>query len=249
MSALISLIVVRHSERLDEVNEGEWKKIVQSKQGLRKSIKDDPILSPGNGIKYAAEVAQSLREMAGREARGREVKVYSSRLLRSVQTAAAIAQALAVPVHLCAGLSQIIPAVKKAGPGFQFASIEELRGWCPGVEFVDCDDRRSSNFVPTINWRQATLHIVNNPAYLPIIVGHRESVRKLAGEYLQTPYCCIGVFEMEGRTNAGGSASTVGAPAADKISSSAAAAASDSKPRRSLERPQRSYRRPLPRRR
>jgi hypothetical protein len=35
---------------------------------------------------------------------------------------------------------------------------------------------------------------------LPIIVAHRESIRKIAGEHLQTPHCCVGMFRLEGNS-------------------------------------------------
>lgn len=195
------LIVVRHSERLDEVDETAWKKLVTKNTAARgrKSFSSDPIISPGHGADYAAQAAQVLKDIISREAPGCAVNVYASRLLRATQTASFIAVALGVPVHLSAGLAQIIPAVKNSKGTFEFASDRELSQYCEPVTFVNTDDPRNTNYLPTNSWKAALQYIISQPQAcdtIHIVVGHRETIRKLVGEYLQTPYCCMGMFRI-----------------------------------------------------
>jgi hypothetical protein len=198
MEVPVHLIVVRHSERLDEVDEGAWKKMLAKSSG-RKTAKDDPVISPERGERFALDMAKTLKEILPRMAPDVRPVLYSSKLLRAVQTAAFVAKELNLPVRLSAGLATIIPAVKKAAGSFEFASIDEMRSLCPGVEFIDCD-QQGGNFVPPSHWKDATASIVETHVNeLPIIIAHRESVRKLAGEFKQTPYCCLGLFNLEGR--------------------------------------------------
>jgi hypothetical protein len=51
----VDLIVIRHSERLDEVDAIAWKRAVdQNKE--RPSFKYDPLISSKRGVEYAREV-------------------------------------------------------------------------------------------------------------------------------------------------------------------------------------------------
>lgn len=190
-----ALIVVRHSERLDEVDKAAWREYLRAEEsrGCRAHCRSDPIISPTTGVVYASEAASTLKAMPECN---QPVKLYASKLRRAAQTAAVIARELGVPVHLSAGLAQIVPDVKKAKGNFEFADIAELEMLCGGVTFIDCDDRSSPEFLHAGNWRRATAKILlNSVGTVPIIVGHRETIRKLAGKHMDTPYCCIGLFE------------------------------------------------------
>ena len=199
----VNLIVVRHSERLDEANESAWKRIVATHSG-RKTFKNDPILSPVKGPKFAQEAAITIKKMLEVDRTGREIVIYSSRMLRAVQTASIICKELNLPLHLSGGLAHVIPAVKNCIGDFEFADVEEINQYCSGVDIVNCDDHRSPHYIPHRSWRNAVQTIVlRSPTVLNIIVGHRETVRKLAGAHLQTPYCCLGMFKVNREDLAG----------------------------------------------
>ncbi len=78
----------------------------------------------------------------------------------------------------------------------EFASMSELTQYCPSVDFIDCDDVRSpEDYLPTHSWRAAfdtLLAKSDGKNIINIVVAHRETVRKLAGEYVDMPYCCLG---------------------------------------------------------
>ncbi len=172
----------------------------------------DPTLSPKNGIRYAEEVAHTMQQLISSSSISpsdqevpRQVRLYSSKLRRAIQTAIPIARALNIPLFLSTGLSMAIAAIRKSGngdgEGFQFISIEELRHDYPDVNFVDVDDVITA----TSSWINAIAMILQqscdpttgimNDSIVNIIVGHRETIRGLAGEYLNTPYCAISLFE------------------------------------------------------
>mmetsp|Transcript_20493 Transcript_20493/g.34834 ORF Transcript_20493/g.34834 Transcript_20493/m.34834 type:complete len:413 (+) Transcript_20493:245-1483(+) len=211
-------------------------------QRNKKSFSNDPCISNMNGPKYAQEAATTIANIV-QESQFSDVNVYSSRLMRAIQTASYIARELNVPVKLSTGLAQIISAVKKSEGSFEFADIDEIIARCPrGVQFLSCDAPATTSstirksptlsrkgldgihnnnyadganhdrthptdlLLPTHSWRSVldTILLNNNnnnvhppSSTLNIIVAHRETLRKLAGMYLETPYCCMGVFDVE----------------------------------------------------
>jgi len=195
------LIVIRHSERLDEVDEGAWKKLVlkQKTDGGRRSFASDPVISPKQGCQIAEMMAATVKNMIESDTtQGLVVCLYASRLLRAVQTASYIGRALHIPGHVSAGLAQIIPAVKSKQGAFEFATVQELAHCCPSTEIVDCDDPRGSNHLPMNSWKAAlnTILARSDSNVLNIVVAHHETVRKLVGKHVQTPYCCLGLFHV-----------------------------------------------------
>ena len=197
------LIVIRHSERADDVEEVAWKKLVSENKlrGGRKCFANDPLISSKDGVLIARQMAQAVEAIMSNSHSGAVVHLYASRLLRATQTASFLSRCLNVPVQVSGGLAQIIPAVRNSKDGFEFASVAELTRYCPSVDFVDCDDMRTpENYLPTHSWRAALDTLLANSEgknIINIVVAHRETVRKLAGEYLETPYCCLGMFAVE----------------------------------------------------
>eukprot|EP01032_Pedospumella_encystans_P019754 gene19754-22459_t len=150
------LIVVRHSERADDVEEVAWKKLVSENKlrGGRKCFANDPVISSKDGVFIARQMAQSVEAIISNNHPGAVVHLYASRMLRATQTASFLSRCLNVPVRVSSGLAQIIPAVRNSKDGFEFASIAELTRYCPSVDFVDCDDMRSpENYLPTHSWK------------------------------------------------------------------------------------------------
>lgn len=63
-----------------------------------------------------------------------------------------------------------------------------------GVEFQDCDVSTAHYKISTDSSDSALETIANIPGIIPIIVAHRETIRRLAGEHVLTPYCCIALY-------------------------------------------------------
>lgn len=273
-----TLILVRHSERLDEADETAWKALLSGRSGGKgtaaasfrshrsKSFASDPPITDGSGVRYAMEAAETLsrmiRERLGDAASSKDggasdarsergfdrVVVFSSRMVRAVQTAYHIARALDAPVHLNSGLATIINSVQRMKGGFEFASDEELSYLCTkhgsasatrskgssasnharsapakakakasaavatSPTFVDADSSESEWALPADSWRGALRRIAQlsiERRALCVVVAHRETIRKLAGRHLVTPYCCIAFFHIADASAAAASADAV----------------------------------------
>ena len=61
-----------------------------------------------------------------------QVRIYSSRLIRAVQTAHQIALHLNLPIYLSTGLATISASVAKKRESFPFFSADEIKSICPG---------------------------------------------------------------------------------------------------------------------
>jgi broad specificity phosphatase PhoE len=189
------IIVIRHGERIDEVDARSWMNYCREKYDS-KTIEfeyriNDPYLTE-EGCKQAQEVAESItREL---QDGGHDIPyIYCSKLVRSVQTAYYLALKISKPIVLSKGFSMTAAAVENIGDGFQYLPLERLQELCPGVEFVD-GDIEATHAIPSQSWLHPIHHIIGiHP--LSLVVAHRESIRNLAGSRFQTPYCCYGIFE------------------------------------------------------
>eukprot|EP01039_Chlorochromonas_danica_P003961 gene3961-4333_t len=209
------IYVVRHSEREDEVNKKEWENTVERIYRLHRPnqrnkiyFSQDPPITRERGRHYAEEVAVTLQGLISRRddeggAGGGgggsgvpQVVLFASRMRRAVQTAYPLAQRLGLPIHLSTGLARVIPAVERAAGRFQFSTAQELASDCPGVTFIDCDTSTADYPLSTTSWKSAidSINQLVPVDVIPIIVGHRETIRGLVGEKVATPYCCIGTF-------------------------------------------------------
>ena len=83
-------------------------------------------------------------------------------------------------------------AVENVGEDFQYLSFEDIKKLCPSVVLIDGDVET----VPSYMWSKALLYVAQK-AKLSVVVCHRESIRNLAKERLETPYCCYGAFRYE----------------------------------------------------
>jgi broad specificity phosphatase PhoE len=199
-----SFIIVRHSERLDEVAPEEWLESLKRNRSFRDKYSlenDTPITAAGAEI--AADAAKTVKAIISTRLRNGEsvkdltVRIYSSRLMRCVQTAYQIAQELDLPIHVSSGLALTAVAVGQRKTTFQFQSLEELSALCPGTEIRCCDTAGSTHPVTPSHWLQA-LHDIVARDEINIIVAHRETIRNLIGERMRLPYCCIGMFLYQG---------------------------------------------------
>jgi hypothetical protein len=123
------LIIVRHSERIDEVDPEAWFETASSKlkKGMnthtQNSIFNDPFLTE-NGIKLAYQTAKTLKKSLVNNKK--EIVLYTSKLTRCVQTAHMIAMELNLPLHVSSGLALTAKAVADSNGNFVFKTIEEL---------------------------------------------------------------------------------------------------------------------------
>lgn len=197
-------IIVRHSERLDEIAPEQWLESVKNTRSNRDkySVENDtPITAAGAGM--AADAAKTVKSIISTRLRDSSslgdlnVRIYSSRLMRCVQTAHQIAQELGLPIHVSSGLSLTAVAVGRRKMTFQFQSLRELSGYCPGTQLHSCDYADDPYRVKSSDWLKAIVSIVRRDE-INIIVAHRETIRNLIGERYRLPYCCIGMFQYLG---------------------------------------------------
>lgn len=195
-----TFIIVRHSERLDEVSPEEWLDSLKNNNSWRDkySIENDTPIT-ANGATIAADAAKTVKSIIETRLRNTEstkdlkIRIYSSRLMRCVQTANQIAQELNLPIHVSTGLALTAVAVGRRKTTFEFQTLEELSELCPDVE-LHCSDSEDVNFpVCKTDWLNAIEDIINRDE-VNIIVAHRETIRNLIGERMKLPYCCIGMF-------------------------------------------------------
>jgi len=150
-------LIVRHSERIDEVDLQAWFDLVNQADGVRRRDKsdhsNDPILTE-NGHRIAEVAGATLKRLllespggsvldvgAGEEGRHRPTVVYCSRLRRCVETAHRIALALQLPLVVSKGLALTAKAVEDKGGSdhFGFLDLAEIRAFCPGVDVYSAD--------------------------------------------------------------------------------------------------------------
>jgi broad specificity phosphatase PhoE len=198
-----TLVVVRHGERIDEVNPQEWTAICRQKYSHSSSQMyyrtNDPPLTTA-GISQAQEVAKTLKSQLGDE---HQLQcIFSSKLIRAIQTAHQIALELSLPIVLSTGFARTAQAVGDDDP-FDFLSLEEIQTYCPGVTFIDADANEISDdntslldsiVIPSRKWHQS-IEFIAEKYPLSILVAHRESIRNLLGRRYSTPYCCYGIFK------------------------------------------------------
>lgn len=195
-SSKSNFIVVRHSERMDEAKPPtEWTRYLKRNEAHnnrgRYSFMNDTLITK-NGELIAEEAGKTVKSLIANDSR--EVVVYSSRLIRCVQTAYKVAKELGLPIYVATGLSMTAVAVVKRK--FNYASLKQLQSMCPGTDIVLCDDLpcTSERYVSSTSWDGAIRSIVSRTHCSNIIVAHRETIRNLSAQRMRLPYCCIGLF-------------------------------------------------------
>lgn len=218
------VIIVRHAERMDEVDKGLWRDacIQHRRDRMRRdrcarSDINDPHLTE-HGLQQAEEAAVFLQETLTRQGISLD-RIYSSRLVRTVQTAHKIALKLKVPIILSSRLAESAAAVAKAKGEFDFLSATELSHFAPGVDLIDDEDEFKisaaavshddeldtlSDYLEQIDisvhnkiepW-ESSIHDAVKKHSFSLIVAHRETIRDLAPDHMKhtIPYCGISVF-------------------------------------------------------
>lgn len=189
------LIVVRHGERIDEVDADLWyrRKHRQSRRILSRrrcdmSEDNDPNLTD-DGLRQAEAAADRIIQDAIRGGYSIDC-IYSSKLIRAVQTAHKLAIKLNIPIILSASLAQSAAAVERMGERFDFLSISELAHFAPGVELLD-----DGSMIPS-SWESHLLGTIVARRNNCIVFAHRETIRDLVPEFSRrkVPYCGMALF-------------------------------------------------------
>ena len=159
-------------------------------------MKDPPLTD--RGIEGAVQVSLTLKEIFP------DVKyVYSSKLIRAIQTAYPIARAFNDPLYVSRGLALTALAVSTYDK-FEMLRMSEIRALCPHVHVINCDGDDDDNAdksntsefrLPADDWFAAIAGASELSSGSSIVVAHRETLRALAGRRLSTPYCCFGIFD------------------------------------------------------
>mmetsp|Transcript_15767 Transcript_15767/g.15916 ORF Transcript_15767/g.15916 Transcript_15767/m.15916 type:complete len:231 (+) Transcript_15767:112-804(+) len=186
------VIVVRHGERLDEVDAGLWEKMCSSQLSDRNmfSLINDPPLTDPNGIAMATEAAQSIASIF--HARNIVIdKIYASRLSRAYQTAYPIAQKLNLPIYISSKLALTAVAVGRSKGTYEFDTMDVIRSFCSGVSIIDAD--MEDDIPQSLEWSDSINYITSKERY-SLIIAHRETIRNMAEQFVRTPYCCIAMF-------------------------------------------------------
>lgn len=207
------LVVVRHSERLDEVDSKGWYKTASEStcRRAKQYLFDDPPLTQ-NGHSIAAlavDVAFPEVSVFNHDIGSSSLsinKVYCSRLVRCIETAAAFAKRYDLPLFVSSGLAIHALAVQKSRGHFDFLTIDEIRELLAEhkLNIVDCDDSASPHYLPTARelFEQnlgmlVPIHAVLRREEASLIVAHRETIWQLVREKRKTPYCGTHVFDCE----------------------------------------------------
>jgi broad specificity phosphatase PhoE len=207
------MFVCRHSERIDEASKIDYQLWLESIDTMTNTtrpindIKKDPIIT-SQGILFAQTLGLTLSRITELQ----DVTcIYCSRLKRCIQTAYEVAKILNLPVYVSTGLSQTAKAIEELDNknGFQFMPIEEIKETYNEVQWFCCDQSYDQNGVklsdgvltdcpqvPWQGWLSPLKYIAQNNK-ISIVVAHRETIRKLVGEKLTTPYCCMGIFDYD----------------------------------------------------
>ena len=192
-----SLFIVRHGERLDEVDEDQWRReIAADTTGRDKHhLAQDPPLT-AYGTHMASDAVKSLRAIAPGV---RFTGIYCSRMRRCIQTAIPFALEYDVPIVLSKDLSLSAIGVYKAMSTrghYDFCSMEDIKAFSPSeVRYVELPLTLSSHG-KSADWRQSVYNLAaeNETA---LIVAHRETIRDFlrSPARIKIPYCSIGKFE------------------------------------------------------
>jgi len=216
------LYVIRHGERLDEVDEDGWRQTcsMDKSRNIRDAIEDTPLSE--RGFTMADTAAETMSNILSGSGKAPLQALYCSRLTRAIQTAYPLAKRLGVPLRVSSCISRSALAVRKsvkAGKAYEFLPLAVMAKECKGVALEDVDDPLHPLHVPFLDWKQACA-IIALRGGTNIIVAHRETVRGLANNKdLRTPHCCIASFSCTSQEDA----PTLSLPSTSSATSSASA--------------------------
>lgn len=199
------LYIIRHGERIDESDLIFWENyckhnICNDHRKYYSRFNDPPLTDVG--ILQAKDVAVSIKNelsLLSINERNSIKYIYSSKLLRSIQTASEICKLLSLPMIISSNFSKTAEKVS-LNPLFEFRSIEDISLYCPGIELIDGDIiSESIPYFPidlsNRNWNHSIENIVSKFNHT-IIVAHRETIRNILNKHVKTPYCCYALFNI-----------------------------------------------------
>ena len=221
---------VRHGERCDEVSGAERRGWQTSKVfGQGRGYYDSPLTRYGHvqasraGL-YIKSVLPCDREPDGDSSGLLFDRVYTSPLMRAVQTAVCVSQALGnLPLQVVPGLGSCTAALTRLGYArVKLLTDADIVAIFPEVNLLPRDPLAPTSFQGAQAWLAA------RPDRRVLAVGHREGTKAMVGRPVPTPHCCIGIFNVDPADKTYSLRhllSLVGEPLVSKRSSSVAAAA------------------------
>ncbi|CAM9499103.1 unnamed protein product [Scytosiphon promiscuus] len=199
---------VRHGERCDEVRGAErqaWKRSTRYKRGGW----FDPFLTRYGHVQ-ASRAGLYLNSLDFQQQQQQPESfgiVYTSPLVRAVQTAVCVSKGLGnLPLQVVPGLCSCTAAMRQIGYRSAQATLmtdDDIIKMFPGVNLVPRDPLAPTSFGGAADWlasrareKQVSDGDVERCSRV-LAVGHREGTKALAGGKVPTPHCCIGVFRVE----------------------------------------------------
>eukprot|EP00802_Teleaulax_amphioxeia_P007622 Tamp_07629.p1 GENE.Tamp_07629~~Tamp_07629.p1 ORF type:complete len:339 (-),score=53.17 Tamp_07629:1447-2403(-) len=198
-SECVEVWVVRHGERVDEVPGVRWDKC-----GKTNPQWFDPALT-GRGHEHAAGVADAIRDKLGGKCPFDVI--YTSPLVRTVQTAEKFSERLGIPIEVVPGLCTCAAAIKREGlvqregrlwlqkSGLPLQTTEELKRLSPNAtyteartnvdnaaitcSFAECLENLCETALRSGRSEAATGQTASQPRRI-MLVAHREGIRELS---------------------------------------------------------------------
>ncbi|CAM9811702.1 unnamed protein product [Ectocarpus sp. 4 AP-2014] len=201
---------VRHGERCDEVRGEEqqaWERSPRCKAGGW----FDPFLTRDGHVQAcrAGEHLKGLPFNRQQKQPGSFDVVYTSPLVRAVQTAVCISQSLGnLPLQVVPGLCSCTAALSQIGYSSAEATLmtdKDIIEAFPGVNVVPTDPLAPTSFEGATEWltakaceKKAAGSDGDGECFSRVLaVGHREGTKEMARKNVPTPYCCIGIFKVK----------------------------------------------------
>ena len=202
---------VRHGERCDEVRGAERRAWEQSPRYKRGGWFDPFLTSYGHV--QASRAGLYLKSLSFNQQPGGFDIVYTSPLIRAVQTAVCVSQGLGnLPLQVVPGLCSCTAALVRLGytntQNMLLMTDAEITRAFPGVTVLPRDPLAPATFSGAAAWLAAKASEKKAGAEgdggdgcprasRVLAVGHREGTKAMAGGRVPTPHCCIGIFRTE----------------------------------------------------
>jgi len=191
------VVVIRHGERLDEVDTGEWRRI-----RTRETQYDPPLTEQG-----WMQARHAGKELAAKLERRPIAVIYSSPTARTFSTAAAVASELSVSSIKPAYALNCCAAAKKCGVGSVFFARRpgpdtlgnvSLSEWPPigDIAAIDKGWHHDYGFVKGVKGL-ASAHAIDE---VIVLVTHREGIWELQdhiGDRSRCDYCSLHLCSYE----------------------------------------------------
>jgi broad specificity phosphatase PhoE len=175
-----------------------------NKASCRKRWYDPPLTDTGK--QQAVNSAERLKSFVDFSQGTSFEKVYSSPLVRCLQTSAGFSQVLGLPIVPVPGLSACTAAYKRHGQECTVIPFAEAQTICPEAEVEPYDEAITEGFAASVERLAAAAAKEGKRCIL--VVTHREGLRdtskRTEDPFVRTPYCCVALFRFgmsrEGRT-------------------------------------------------